>query len=101
MERPIALDSQTRAVIDRIAAQESSPLSALSPAEGRRVHAERLRWVQGDPAFGTKIAKFRDGLMLADHLDRPVVLLHSDRDVAWAEREVPDAKLSDVAGWGG
>lgn len=50
MNRPIAMDPQTRSVIDRIAAQESAPLSALSPAEGRQLHAERIRWVQGQPA---------------------------------------------------
>jgi len=58
------------------------------------------RWVNGDAALGTKIAKFRDGLMVADHRERPLVLLHNERDVQWADREVPDAKLSDVADWG-
>ncbi|MBI5497727.1 MAG: peptide chain release factor 3 [Deltaproteobacteria bacterium] len=55
------------------------------------------RWVQGDLAAAQKVAKFRDGALLEDHLDRPLVLLHSERDAAWAEREVPDAKLTPVA----
>jgi peptide chain release factor 3 len=55
------------------------------------------RWVLGDVNTAAKIARFRDGALLADHLERPVVLLHSDRDVQWAEHEVPEANLSPVA----
>jgi peptide chain release factor 3 len=58
------------------------------------------RWVLGDVTLADKIVRFRDGLMLMDHLERPVVLLHSDRDAQWAAREVPDAKLAEVAGGG-
>ncbi len=55
------------------------------------------RWVQGDVEVANKIARFRDGALLMDHLERPVLLLHTDRDAAWAEREMPEAKLSEVA----
>jgi peptide chain release factor 3 len=54
------------------------------------------RWVGGDVAAGQKIARYRDGLILVDHRDRPVVLLHSERDIRWAEAEVPEARLLDI-----
>lgn len=55
------------------------------------------RWVGGDVEAARKVARFRDGTLLMDHLERPVLLLHSERDAQWALHEVPDAALTAVA----
>ncbi|MEW5850364.1 MAG: peptide chain release factor 3 [Myxococcota bacterium] len=55
------------------------------------------RWVGGEVEAAQKVARYRDGTLVHDHLERPVLLLHSERDVTWAETEAPTAKLRTIS----